>query len=63
MKKRIENIGLLNKGLCKGKIVFAHPRLLFGTVGEARAHCPYLQIAQAKSQPKFAKECNLSKRT
>jgi len=62
LKKRIENISSFIEGWCKKKIVFAHPLLPFGTVGEATAHCTHLQIAQANPQPKFAKECNFSHR-
>lgn len=47
LKKRIDNIGSLIESLCKKKIVFARPLLLFGTVWEALAHCTHLQIALA----------------
>jgi len=40
---------------CKKKLVFAHPPLPFGTVGEAYAHCTHLQIAQANAQTKICK--------
>ena len=40
------------------KFCFAHPRLPFGTVGEANPHCTHLQITRAGPQTKFAKECN-----
>jgi hypothetical protein len=63
LKKRIENISSLIEGLCKKKIVFARPLLPFGTVREAYAHCTHLQIAQADSQTKFAKECNFCQRS
>jgi len=55
LKKRIENIGSLIEGLCKKKLVFAHPLLPFGTVREAHAHCAHLQIAQANAQTKICK--------
>jgi len=47
LNKWIKNIDSLIEGWCKKKIVFAHPLLPFGTVGEAHAHCTHLQIAQA----------------
>ena len=43
-------MGSLIEGWCKKKLVFAHPLLPFGTVGEANAHCTHLQIAQADPQ-------------
>jgi hypothetical protein len=55
LKKRIDNIGSLIKGWCKKKLVFARPFLLFGTVGEAHAHCTHLQIAQATPQTEICK--------
>jgi len=55
LKKRIENIDSLNEGWCKKKLVFAHPLLPFGTVGEASAHCTHLQIAHAKAHTKICK--------
>jgi hypothetical protein len=55
LEKRIENIGSLNEGWCKKKLVFARPLLPFGTVGEAYAHCTHLQIAQAVTQTEICK--------
>jgi hypothetical protein len=60
LKNRIENISSLIEVWCKKKLVFVHPLLPFGTVGEAHAHYTHLQIAHAAPQPKFAKECNLA---
>jgi hypothetical protein len=53
----------LIEGWCKKKLVFALPLLPFGTVWEAYAHCTHLQITQADTQPKFAKECNFCQPT
>jgi hypothetical protein len=47
--------GAMIGGLCKKKLVFAHPLLPFGTVREAHAHCTHLQIAQAVAQTKICK--------
>ena len=55
LKKRIDNIGSFIESWCKKKIVFAHPLLPCGTVGEAYAHCTHLQIAQADTQTKICK--------
>jgi hypothetical protein len=55
LKKLIENIGSLIEVWCKKKLVFAHPLLPFGTVGEAHAHCTHLQIAQANPQTEICK--------
>lgn len=60
LKKRIENIVSLIEGLCKKKIVFAHPLLPFGTVKEAYAHCTHLQIVQADTQTKICKRVQFS---
>jgi len=50
LKKQKEKIIALIERYCKKKLVFAHPLLPFGTVGEAHAHCTHLQIAQADPQ-------------
>jgi len=41
---------------CTKKNVFANPPLLFGTTGEAHAHCIHLHIAQADPKTKI---CNI----
>jgi hypothetical protein len=55
LEKRNDNIGSLIEDWCKKKLVFAHPLLPFGTVGEAHAHCTHLQIAQANPQTEICK--------
>jgi hypothetical protein len=63
LKKQIENIVSLIEGWCKKKIVFADPLLPFGAFRETTAHCTHLQIVQVETKPKFAKECNFSRRS
>jgi len=60
LKKQKENIGSLNEGWCKKKLVFARPLLPFGSVGEAYAHCTHLQIALADPQTKICKRVQFS---
>jgi len=55
LKKWNDKILALIKGWRKKKLVFAHPLLPFGTVGEASAHCTHLQIAQADPQAEISK--------
>jgi hypothetical protein len=60
LRKQKEKIGALIEGYCKKKLVFSRPLLPFGTVGEAIAQTAHLQIAQADTRPKFAKELFLA---
>jgi len=60
LKKQNNIIVALIERYCKKKLVFARPLLPFGTVGEAIAQTAHLQIAQADTRPKFAKELFLA---